>query len=219
MDKRNIYSKQAFAVCAVVSAFAFIASAMMFFGQGVGESLSEALDFTVFLEMFLCMVVFLLFKAYAAHEKNVIQILIGVMLGMRIAWDVYYTIDLIGTYHAVGIIMQALMLMIDAMLIVNHMAINSERHSAPRHVSSNKILLVAAMIVCIGTKMPYFFTDFKNYFLPDITASIGFVMMYMIIVIVEINTDEYKKGREALIAAGEWNNNTKAALKKEVFGD
>ncbi len=135
-----------------------------------------------------------LYSSYKKHSKNVMKGLMGAMLMAQLILSIDYlsqkTLPIDGVCMPVVVVLSAL-------LFINHFIINSDHHSSPAMVRLNQIiavLLIVNEIVWSGTWVAVSFSPL--YLIAAIMGILGFIGFVGAVVCVESRLDAYRLERE-----------------------
>lgn len=138
------------------------------------------------------------YRSYVRHEKNVMKCLIGMVLTCVFIDDFLSLCYIFNDAGSFDIIIESLHILADVLLIINHLIINSDHHSSPKHVKFSQYLVGVELVLSIIGSVPYFTNIVNNSFdvVMLICDTLGFVSIYIVIVCIESRLDAYRIDRE-----------------------
>lgn len=151
-----------------------------------------------------------IYRAYAAHDKNVMKGLLGALLMELILNELCYIfgflrIKIVEEFEmstALGVIFVAIEVVfftLQVILFINHFVINSDHHSSPVKVRFNQKVLFCLMSTIIVQEM-FSIATLSSYtaytVLQQILWFILEISTYGFIICIESKIDEYKALRE-----------------------
>jgi len=162
-----------------------------------------------------------MYRSYAKHEPNALNILVGAMLGLYFALfsiNIYTQLSL-DNVNVLGVTGCSVMLALFMILFVNHVQINSVHKSTRGRVLLNQVILIilAAYQIVLLVYECIALNDFRlaTVAIADSIARIG---LFIMIICVETKLNAYKIDRDVAKAEGTWTDEMKAETKEKHFG-
>ena len=156
------------------------------------------------------------YRAYTAHDKNVMKGMLGALLMELILNELCYMFGFLrvkaaeefAAGAALGVcfvLIEAVFFTLQVVLFINHFIINSDHHSSPARVRLNRRILFGLMLALV-VQETFSIATLSSYtaftVLQQILWFILEVSTYGFILCVESRIDEYKAAREAPHASG-----------------
>ena len=160
-----------------------------------------------------------IYIAYWNHSKNNMKILLGFLLGVLVSTDLRFFADGLEGGQSAMVWCMALLLVVDILFVVNHLRLNGSHAPRTGVVRNNQILVILEMILSAVTMVVEYNSGVVSELAVVIVDTLVYVGLFNCIACIEWKVNAYKVIRAQHEAAGTWNDEVKAQLKKEVFAE
>jgi len=136
-----------------------------------------------------------LYISYKKHSKNVMKGLMGALLMAQLTVAINY---LSSCYIPADRICYPILLILSALLFINHFIINSDHKASPAMVRINQLIILAIVLDCVAICITWSIA----YPIPlaifvDVLGMIAAIGSYSAVVCIESRLDAYRLDREA----------------------
>jgi len=142
----------------------------------------------------LCVLV--LYSSYKKHSKNVMKCITGALLMLVLVRPI--NLLTAGSLPISTAFVMAFSILFAAVLFLNHLLINSDRHSSPMNIRFNQMLCIAIIVchaLCVALMMQY--DETLLCLVADGVGMLSYICVVASIVCVESRLDAYRLDREA----------------------
>jgi len=162
----------------------------------------------------------LTFVFYIRHNVNGLQCTIGSFLGGQVLYWLYMLNYTEPETAQIQIIQGVIMLAMSVLVYATHLALISARQQKGKVLFINQLAGAIFMLAFVAAALATTATQ-KEPSLVTLSVIVFYVLcaaQMNFIITIESRINEYKIQRDALTAAGKWDDGAKAKLKKEIFG-
>lgn len=203
MLKKLFTNDKFFLVATVFSVLTAIVSLVLFLLSGI-----SLVDFGLFnllsSNMLVPLCVIGLYKSYQSHNKNIMKYLMGLLMAIAALVDLYFLSGYIASNKFNSnyvIIIYVLLVVLDFVLIGNHLVLNSDHGSHPTNIKTNQITIFILAILNVTNFIVFAFNPKYNgtsleVQIGMISTMLTYLFAYTSIVCVESRLDFYKAIRE-----------------------
>jgi len=178
----------AMVLCAVVCNVIYTVLSIVVYNRAVGPKLQLLLRI-------LCVVC--LYVSYCRHSKNVMKGLMGALLMAQLTTATNMLSNM-STIFPINKFTVPVFAGLSLLLLINHLIINSDRHSSPVMIRINQVLLILLVVNQAIWSTYIILSDFSALCLiRQICNFVGFTGMHAVVVCVESRLDAYRLDREA----------------------